>query len=92
MASVTICSDFGTPKIKFLTVYIVSPSICHEVMGPDAMILVFFVTPWTVTVSSVHGTLQARILEWLAIPFSRDSSQPKGQIQVFCIAGIFFTI
>ena len=28
------------PKIKFLTVSIVSPSICHEVMGPDAMILV----------------------------------------------------
>ena len=28
-------------KIKFLTVSIVSPSICHEVMGPDAMILVF---------------------------------------------------
>ena len=29
------------PKIKFLTVFIVSPSICHEVMGLDAMILVF---------------------------------------------------
>ena len=29
------------PKTKFLTVSIVSPSICHEVMGPDVMILVF---------------------------------------------------
>ena len=29
------------PKIKSLTVSIVSPSICHEMMGPDAMILVF---------------------------------------------------
>ena len=29
------------PKIKSVTVSIVSPSICHEVMGPDAMILVF---------------------------------------------------
>ena len=29
------------PKIKFATVSIVSPSICHEVMGPDGMILVF---------------------------------------------------
>ena len=29
------------PKIKSITVSIVSPSICHEVMGPDAMILVF---------------------------------------------------
>ena len=38
MAAVTICSDFGAQKIKSATV---SPSICHEVMGPDAMILVF---------------------------------------------------
>ena len=30
------------PKMKSLTVSIVSPSICQEVMGPDAMILVFF--------------------------------------------------
>ena len=29
------------PKIKSVTVCLVSPSICHEVMGPDAMILVF---------------------------------------------------
>ena len=39
MAAVTICSDFGNQKkIKSFTVFIVSPSICHEVMGPDAMI------------------------------------------------------
>ena len=42
MAVVTICSDFGPKKIKSVTVSIVSLSICHEVMGPDAMILVFF--------------------------------------------------
>ena len=41
MASVTICSDFGAPKIKSVTVSIVSASICHEVMGLDAMILAF---------------------------------------------------
>ena len=36
------CSDFGAPqKIKSATVSTVSPSICYEVMGPDAMILVF---------------------------------------------------
>ena len=32
MAAVTICSDFGAPKIKSLTVSIVLPSICHEVI------------------------------------------------------------
>ena len=42
--------------------------------------------------SSVHGILQARILEWVAIPFSRGSSRPKDQTQVSCIAGRFFTI
>ena len=35
MAAVTICSDFGAPKIKSLTVSIVFPSICHEVMVLD---------------------------------------------------------
>ena len=42
--------------------------------------------------SSVHGLLQARILEWVAIPFSRGSSWPKDQTQVSCIAGGFFTV
>ena len=40
---------------------------------------------------SVHGILQARILEWVAIPFSRGSSLPGDQTHVSCIAGIFFT-
>ena len=38
-----------------------------------------FVTPWTIAPpgSSVHGILQARLLEWVAIPSSRESSQPR---------------
>ena len=40
---------------------------------------------------TVHGILQARILEWVAFPFSRGSSQPRDQTQVSCIAGGFFT-
>ena len=42
--------------------------------------------------SSVHGILQARILEWGAIPFSRGSSRPRDRTQVSHIAGRFFTI
>ena len=38
-----------------------------------------------------HGLFQARILEWVAIPFSRGSSQPRDWTQVSCIAGRFFT-
>ena len=41
--------------------------------------------------STVHGILWARILEWVAIPFSRGSSQPRDQTQGFRIAGRFFT-
>ena len=46
-----------------------------------------FETPWTV----VHGILQATILECVAFPFSRGSSQPRDRTQVLHIAGRFFT-
>ena len=41
--------------------------------------------------STVHGILQARILEWVTFPFSRGSSQPRDQTQVSHIAGGFFS-
>ena len=40
---------------------------------------------------TVHGILQARMLEWIAVPFSRGSSQPRNWTQVSLIAGRFFT-
>ena len=40
---------------------------------------------------TVHGILQARILEWVAFPFSRGSFQHRDRTQVSCIAGGFFT-
>ena len=40
---------------------------------------------------SAHGILQARILEWVAMPSSRQSSQPRDQTHISCIAGGFFT-
>ena len=43
-------------------------------------------------VSSIHGILWAKILEWIAIPFSRGSSWPRDWTWVSCIAGRFFTI
>ena len=51
-------------------------------------------TPWTVCSPpgcSVHGVLQARILEWVAISFSRGSSWPRDWTQISCTAGSFFT-
>ena len=45
-----------------------------------------FVIPWT-----VHGILQARILDWVAIPFCTGSSPMRNQTQVSRVAGGFFT-
>ena len=42
--------------------------------------------------SCIHGILQARILEWVAISFSSGSSQPRDQTWVSHIAGRLFTI
>ena len=39
---------------------------------------------------TVHGILPARILGWVAFPFSRAPAQPRNWAQVFCIAGRFF--
>ena len=42
--------------------------------------------------SSVHGILEARILEWVAISSSRRSSQSRDQTQISCTAGKFFPL
>ena len=42
--------------------------------------------------SSVHGIFQARVLEWVAIPFPRGSSRARDRTLVSCITGRFFTI
>ena len=41
--------------------------------------------------SSVHGISQARILEWVALSFSRGSSRPRDRTHISCLAGGFFT-
>ena len=53
-----------------------------------------FVTPWAAACQAPvsMGILQASILEWVAMPYSRDSSQPRDQTHVSCIAGRFFIL
>ena len=53
----------------------------------------FFVTPWTIARQAPLSMriLHARVLEWVAMPFSRRSSQPRGQTWVSRIVGRFFT-
>ena len=47
---------------------------------------------YSLPVSSVHGIFQAKVLEWVVISFSRESSWPRDWTQVSCIAGRFFII
>ena len=56
MAAVTIWRDFGGQEMKSVTVSIISPSICPEVMGPDAMIFVFWMLSFK---SGINDTFNA---------------------------------
>ena len=51
-------------------------------------------TPWTAALQAPlsMGILQARILEWVAIPFSGGSSRPRGQTRVSRTAGDFISV
>ena len=70
-------------------------NICHKKIYANTvfngMCTIFDLTDCSLPASSVHRILQARLLEWVAISFSRVSSQPRNQIQVPYIAGRFFT-
>ena len=71
--------------------------LCRYVSGVGGLIAQSCPTLWdpmdcSLSGSSVHGILQRRILRWVAIPFSRVSSWPRGWTQISCIAGRFFTI
>ena len=70
---------------RFFTIWATSNSISHSVM-PDSL------PDCSPPGSSVHRILQASILEWIAILFSRGSSQPRDWTPVSCTASRFFTV
>ena len=93
----TLVSLWMEPQTHGTMIYF---HLCCELNGgfpKDTLVVQLCLTlcnPWTVWSppgSSVHGILQARILEWVAIPFSRGASWPRDQTWVSCIAGRFFT-
>ena len=63
-----------------------------EVKVAQSCLILCDSTDCSPTGSSVRGILQARILQWVAIPFFRGSSQPRDRTQGSCITGKFFTI
>ena len=62
-----------------LTALVLSLSVMSNSLQPHGQ--------WSPPGFSVHGILQAKILEWVAVPFSRGSFQPRDGTQVSCIAG-----
>ena len=82
------CGEIGTPVPRWWECKLSAKSLqsCPTLCDP-----MDYSTPG----SSVHGILQARILEWVAMPSSRGSSPPRHWTRVsyvFCIAGGFFTM
>ena len=61
MAAVTICSDLEPKKMKSVTVSIVSPTVCHEVMGPDAMIFILWMLSFKPAFSPTYLTFMKRL-------------------------------
>ena len=91
-----------SPKLKEQWVFWLKNLICLHgrlkiLWKENCQLLIcirLFETPWTVALpgSSNHGILQARILEWVVIPFSRGTSWPRDRTQVSDIADRFFTV
>ena len=90
MSELIIWKKFNVTPQNCITVTEHNKIITTKVEVLVAQSCRLFATPFSV--ASVHGILQARILEWVAIPFSRGSSQPKDRIRVSCTADEFFTI
>ena len=63
-----------------------------KVTFTQACLTLYNAMDYSLVGSSVHGILQARMLKWAGIPFSRGSSQPRDQTWVSCTAGRFLTI
>ena len=80
-------NPWTTRKVPLDQVFRNKVCVCVSHLGASD-----FVTPWAHQAPLSVGILQARILEWVAMPSSRGSSRPRDWTQVSHIAGIFFTI
>ena len=66
--------------------------VCVCVLVAQSCLTIWDPMDCSLTVSSVHGISQARLLEWVAISFSRESSPPRDHTWISCIVCGFFTI
>ena len=83
MAAVTICSNFGAQKIKSVTVSIVSPSICYEVMGPNAMLFIFGMLSFKPAVSLSSLTFIKRLFSSSSLSARKVMSSAYLRLLIF---------
>ena len=86
MAIVTICSDFRAPQIKSDTVSTVSPPISYEMMGPDTMILVFWMLSFMPTFSLSSFTFIKKLFSSSSLSAIRVVSSPYLRLLIFLLA------
>ena len=80
---ITVCNDFGTQEIKICHCFHFSPSICHEVMGPDAMILVFWMLSFKPAFSLSSFTLIKRLVSFSSLSAARVVSSAYLRLLIF---------
>ena len=80
--------------IKNCVAYIQWNIVCCAMPSHSLSCVRLFVTPWNVACQAPLSMriLQARILEWVAMPSSSGTSQPRDRAQVYHFAGGFFTV
>ena len=86
LAAVTICSDFGAQENKIYHCFHFSPSICHEMMGPDAMILVFWMLSFKPTFSLSTFAFIKRLLSSSSLSAIRVVSSAYQRLLIFLLA------
>ena len=86
MAAVTICSDLGAPQISSVSVSIVSPSVYHEVMGPDVMILAYLMLSFKPAFSLSSFTLIKRLFSSSSLSAIRVVSPAYLRLLIFLSA------
>ena len=86
MAAVTICNDFGAQENKVCYCFHCFPSICHEVMGPDAMIFIFWMLSFKPTFSLSSFTFIKRLFSCPLLSAIRVVSSVYLRLLIFLLA------
>ena len=86
------CLKVSTHYMVDLKLFYLVTQSCPTLLPPYGLWWLSMRVACSLPGSSVHAIFQARILEWVAIPFSRGFSWPRDQTWVSCIAGRLFTV